>query len=310
MGDRTVSAWHAVTDSDAFRWFAKRGPGRPILRSRAFRRVDTVRRHTLASSAMRRSPDRFAQVRTFCFFVGHNKSGTSLLGGLLDAHRHIVLADEVDALRYVEAGFAREQIFHLLERGSRSEARKGRVTARRLQPYSYHVPGQWQGDTDVPHVVGDGRSGTSTRRLGARPDLCDRIRGLMPGVDVRLIQVIRNPFDPISLMMVRGNRSFARAIDHYFAACETLTRIRRAQGSAVIPVRYEVFVADPVSGLMSVCAFLGVDADRGYLDACASVVRPRPDRGRELVPWTRSLIDDVERRLARFDFLEGYTYAS
>jgi hypothetical protein len=305
-----VTAWHAVTDSEAFRWFAKRGPGRVVLRSRAFGRVDALRRHALASSAVRRTPDRFAQVRTFCFFVGHNKSGTSLLGGLLDAHHAIVLADELDALRYVEAGFARDHIFHLVERGSRNEARKGRVTARRLQPYSYRVPGQWQGDTQVPLVVGDSTSGASTRRLGARPDLTGRLRALMPGVDLRLIQVIRNPFDPISLMMVRGGRSFANAIDHYFAACEALAHIRRAEGPALLPVRYEAFVGDPLRGLSSVCAFLGIDADREYLDACASIVRPRPDRGRELVPWTRSWIDDVERRLARFDFLEGYAYGN
>jgi hypothetical protein len=305
-----VNAWHDVTDSEAFRWFAKRGPGRPILRSQAFRRVDTVRRRALASSAVRRAPDRFAQVRTFCVFVGHNKSGTSLLGGLLDAHRDIVLADEVDALRYVEAGFARDQILYLLDRGSRSEARKGRVTARRLQPYSYRVPGQWQGSTLVPLVVGDSTSGTSTRRLGAHPDLCGGLRSLMPGVDVRLIQVIRNPFDPISLMMVRGGRSFANSIDHYFAACETLARIRRTEGGAIFPVRYEAFVGDPIAGLTSVCAFLGVDADRAYLDACASIVRPEPDGGREMVRWTRPWIDDVERRLARFAFLEGYSYES
>jgi Sulfotransferase family len=130
----------------------------------------------------------------------------------------------------------------------------------------------------------------------------------MPGVDLRLIQVIRNPFDPISLMMVRGGRSFANAIDHYFAACEALARIRRAEGAALLPVRYEDFVGEPVGGLSSLCAFLGVDPDRDYVDACASIVRPQPDRGRELVPWTRSWIDDVERRLARFDFLEGYAY--
>jgi hypothetical protein len=301
-----MDAWHAVTDSDAFRWFAKQGPGRPMLRSRAFRRLDTARRHALASSAVRRAPDRFAEVRTFCVFVGHNKSGASLLGGLLDAHRDIVIADEVDALRYIEAGFSRDQVFHVLERGSRSEARKGRVTARRLQPYSYRVPGQWQGHTVVPLVVGDSTTGTSTRRLGAQPGLCERARRGMPGVDVRLIQVIRNPFDPISLMMVRGRRSFANAVDHYFAACETLARIRR--DGNLLPVRYEAFVGDPGAGLRSVCAFLGVDAGHEYIDACAAIVRPHPDRGRELVPWSRRWIDDVERRLAGFDFLEGYSY--
>ena len=303
-----MNVWHSVTDSDAFRWFVKRGPGRPIVRSRTFRRVDILRRHVLASSAIRRSPDRFAQTRTFCFFVGHNKSGTSLVGGLLDAHRDVLVADEVDALRYVEAGFARDQVFHQLERGSRSEARKGRVTARRLQPYSYRVPGQWQGRAPVPLVVGDSTSGRSTRRLGARPGLCAQLRTMMPGVDVRLIQVIRNPFDPISLMMVRGGRSFANAIDHYFTACETLTHIRDTERGALLPIRYEAFVGDPVAGLTSMCAFLEVDADRQYLDACASIVRPQPDRGRELVRWTRPWIDAVERRLAGFDFLDGYSY--
>jgi Sulfotransferase family len=303
-----VNTWHAVTDSDAFRRFTRRGPGHAILRSRAFGRVDTLRRQALALSAVRRAPGRFAHVRTFCFFVGHNKSGTSLLGGLLDAHHAIVLADELDVLRYVDAGFTREQIFHVVERGSRSEARKGRVTARRLQPYSYRVPGQWQGDTLVPLAVGDSTSGASTRRLGARPDLTGRIRALMPGVDLRLIHVIRNPFDPISLMMVRSGRSFTNAIEHYFAACEALANIRRSEGAALLPIRYEDFVREPRAGLSLLCAFLGVDPDRDYVDACASIVRPQPDRGRELVPWTRSLIDDVERRLARFDFLQGYVY--
>jgi Sulfotransferase family len=305
-----MSAWHAVTDSDAFRWFAKRGPGRPVFRSRAFRRIDLARNYARSSYAVRRGASRFASVRTFCFFVGHNKSGTSLLGGLLDAHQRIVLADEADALRYVEAGFGHDQIFYLLDRASAAEARKGRVTARRLQPYSYWVPGQWQGRAVSPIVCGDSTSGTSTRRLGTNPGLLDRLGEVVPQVDVRLIQVIRNPFDPISVMMVRGGRSFSDAIDRYFTACETLTALRRRLSpDALLPVRYEDIVADPEGGLASVCRFLGVDTDGGYLAACASIVRRRPDRSRDMVRWTRPWIDTVERRSAAVDFLEGYSYA-
>lgn len=306
-----MNAWHTLTDSDAFRWFAKRGPGRRFFRSRAFERLNLARNAALMSSAARRDPEAFRHVSTFCFFVGHNKSGTSMLGGLLDAHPEVILADEVDALKYVEAGFTRDQIFHLLFKGSRSEARKGRVTARRLTPYSYAVEGQWQGRVTTPRVVGDSKSGTSTRRLAASPELLDRLPRVMSGVDVKLIQVIRNPFDPISVMMVRGNRSFRNAIDHYFGACDALIEIRRRVDAAcLLPVRHETFVADPRAGLAELCRFVGVDADPSYLRACSQIIRREPDRSRDMVAWTRPWIDEVEQRSATVDFLEGYSYAS
>jgi hypothetical protein len=289
----------------------KQGPGRRIVRSRTFSRLNVARNRALSASAVRRDPDRFHGVRTFCFFVGHNKSGTSMVGALLDAHPNVVLADEVDALQYVQAGFRRDQIFHLLLKGSRTEARKGRVTARRLEPYSYWVPGQWQGRYSTPLVVGDSTSGTSTRRLGANSDLLDRLPRVMSGVDVKVVQVIRNPFDPISVMMVRGRRSMENSIGHYFAACETLVGLGRALGpESLLPVRHEAFVAEPEAELARVCRFVGVEPDPQYLRACASIIRRRPDRSRDMVAWTGPWIDLVDERIARFDFLRGYSYGN
>jgi hypothetical protein len=306
-----MSVWHAVTDSASFRRLVKQGPGRRIVRSRTFGRLNVARNHALSASAVRRDPHRFRDVRTFCFFIGHNKSGTSMVGALLDAHPNVILADEVDALQYVQAGLARDQIFHLLLKGSRTEARKGRVTARRLEPYSYWVPGQWQGRYTTPLVVGDSTSGTSTRRLGASAGLLDRLPLVMSGVDVKVVQVIRNPFDPISVMMVRGRRSMENSIDHYFAACETLVRLRRALGTeALLPVRHEAFVGEPEAELARVCRFVGVEPDPQYLRACASIIRRRPDRSRDMVTWTEPWIDVVEERIGRFDFLRGYSYGN
>ena len=304
-----MSTWHTIVDSDSFRRFAKRGPGRRFFRSATFRSLNVRRNQFVAARAARSDPELFADVRTFCFFVGHNKSGTSLLGGLLDAHRQIVLADEADVLQYVDAGLDREEIFHVLLRGSRTEARKGRVTARRLEPYSYAVPGQWQGGTERPRVVGDSTSGSSTRRLGDDPALLDRLAALTREVDVKMIQVIRNPFDPISVMMVRGNRTFDNSIEHFFSACNTLVDLRRhIDRGGLFPVRYEDVVADPSGVLRNVCAFVGVDPDPEYIDACTGIIRPRPDRSRDMVEWTPEWIDHVERRMVDFDFLDGYSY--
>lgn len=305
-----MSVWYTATDSRTFRRVTSRGPGRAVMRSRAFRRANVELNRVRASIAIRKAPEAFRTVRTFCLFVGHNKSGTSMLGGLLDAHPHVVCSDEVDALRYVEAGFTRDQLFHLIVRGSRAELRKGRVTARRLEPYSYLVPGQLQGRTDRPNVIGDGTCGTTTRRLAERPELLDELRLLAPGVDVKLLQVIRNPFDPISVMMVRGHRTFENAIDHYFSACRALVDIRtRIADDRILEVHHERFVTHTDRELVRVCGFLGIDAPESYVDACATIIRQSPDRSRELVEWTPYWIGRVERELARFDFLDGYSYA-
>ena len=47
----------------------------------------------------------FVDVQTYCLFIGHGRSGHSILGALLDAHPNIILPDEVDVLKYLQAGF-------------------------------------------------------------------------------------------------------------------------------------------------------------------------------------------------------------
>jgi hypothetical protein len=303
-----MSAWHAVVDSEQFRWFTDRGPGRPLVRSRAFQRAMLERNRLIGSRAQRAEPHLFESVHTFCFFVGHNKSGTSLMGGMLDAHPRVVCADEADALQYVRAGFDRDVMYHVLLRSSRTELRKGRVTARRLEPYSYLVPGQSQGSTTEPLVVGDSTSGTSTRRLATQPELFDRLNEL--GTHVRLIQVVRNPFDPITAMMLRSGRTRENATEHYFTACDALQGIRARMGSDLLEVRYEDVVAAPTAMLERTCAFLQVPADPDHLTACAAVIRDQPDRTRDRIPWSARDIAAIEARIPQYEFLDGYTYAN
>ncbi|MGZ4149492.1 MAG: sulfotransferase [Actinomycetota bacterium] len=304
-----MSGWHTISDSNAYRWVVKRGPTAALFRSGAFARLNRARTHALAKAAVRAHPGRYAETRTFCFFVGHVKCGTSLLGAMLDAHPNVILADEVDALGLLDAGFRRDEVFHLLRKGAEDEARKGRVTARRLGGYALAVPGASQGRAEVPLAIGDGRAGPTTKLLAADPSLLNRLPAMVPGVDVRVFMVLRNPFDPIALTMIRGKRTFEDAVAHFFATCETLVAI----GAQLPPemlhrVRYEDVVADPAAELAAACAFLGVEASSDYLAACASIVHPSPDRDRERIEWTPEMIRTVEAGIVRFDFLSPYSF--
>jgi len=304
----------SLVNSGPWRRFTRQGLGRAMTRSDTYRRLLLRKSYATSYIATLRQPEAFQDARTLCLFLGHNKSGTSLLGSLLDAHPDAVVADDMDVLRFVEAGFSQKQICHVLANGARRDFLKGRVTARRVQAYSFLVPGQWQGRYRRAQVVGDSTSGSTTRRLAQDPALLDRVRQVasqaaMGEGAARFLLVVRNPFDPISYIMVRGRRSFANAIDHYFTNCAAVAALRRRIAAEdVLTVHYEAVVASPAAQLARVCGFLGLEAGEAYLAACRSVVHPSPERSRERVVWEPRWRREVEERMRAYDFLQGYSF--
>jgi sulfotransferase family protein len=307
----TLKPRSAPLGSESWRRLTKRGIASGFFRSDLFRSILTTKNYASSYYEARMHPDAFKTVQAYCVFIGHMKSGGSMIGSLLDAHPNAILADEVDALRYVRAGFTRDQIFHVLVRASRKELLKGRVTARRLTPYSWFVPSQWQGRYTTLRVIGDSTTGSSTQQLGEYPRLLERLAQVMKGVELKFIHVIRNPFDPMSVMMVRGKRSFEMAFAHYFRSCAMLLDLRRSlDASNLISVKYEDFVSHPVEMQTSICTYLGLEAPADYLAACSSILHETPEQSRRLVAWEPRWVDMVEEKIPQFDFLAGYSFGN
>jgi hypothetical protein len=309
MTGRVERHWVQLIDSGRWRRALGSSTVSRVRSTSAYRSLDLTRRSMATRLADRRAPGRFSQVEVLCVFIGHVKSGGSLLGSMLDAHPEALVSDEVDLLRYLEAGFGREQLCHLVEKGSRREAMKGRVTARRLDPYSLAVPGSSQGRATCVRVLGDVRAGPTTRRLGEHPDLLDRLERTMAPTQVRFVHVVRDPFDPISAMVRRGQRTFSNAIADYTAQCERLLHLRGViPAERLLTVRYESFTRDPVGGLTEVCGFLGLEPHASYLAACAAVVQGDRAGERTSVDWSEESIGSVEALIETVPFLSGYAW--
>ncbi len=301
--------WVSWINSGGWRQFAKSGPGSMLLGSDAYAKLAMSRRYASTWYRSRQEPELFQDVQTFCVFIGHTKSGSSLVGSLLDAHENIIMADEADALKYVLHHFSKQQIYHILLKASKREAMKGRVTARRLTPYSLQVADQWQGRYTKLKVIGDSKAGITTQRFGRDLGLIEGLQEVMPGVNVKFVHVIRNPFDPISLMMVRGKRTAENAMDRYFANCEILTQLhKKVNPSDIFMIRYEDFVGRPKHYLTNLCSFLGVPHEAAYVDACVRILHPSPERSRDIIPWETDWIKQVQERIAQYAFLDGYTF--
>jgi hypothetical protein len=250
------------------------------------------------------------RVRTYCLFIGHARSGHSIVGALLDAHPEMLISDELDALEYLAAGFSRRQLLYLSLAVSRHQAqRQRRKTGRGGAVYSYFVPGQWQGRYQRLRVVGDSRAGWTTRRLSEKPALLSRLERRMGGMQLRFIHVLRNPYDNIATLMIRDQRSFETAFARYFENCEAIAPLSSRIGTdRILRLRHEEVIHHPREALTRACAFLGVSPDAAYLEACSAILYGSPSRSREHVSWSDTEIERVRERIDQFPFLSGYAF--
>jgi len=238
-------------------------------------------------------------------FVGYPRSGHSLVGSLLDAHPDAVIAHELDALRYVRAGFSRDQVFALILDKDREFSRQGRQAK---VDYTYVVPGQWQGRYRELVVIGDKKGGHSTAALAGHPPLLDRLRSRV-GVPLRLVHVTRNPYDNIATIFTRSPKAdLGAAVEHYLSLRRGMEGIRRrlAPGE-LLDLRYESLLEDPAPQLERLCAFAGLEVPPDYTSACAAVLRP-PRPTRHQAPWTSDLRRRVDREVAAGADLSGYAF--
>lgn len=237
----------------------------------------------------------------FCLFVGYPRSGHSLVGALLDGHPNAMIAHELQTLRYVRAGIGRNGLFHLLAESSRrSRTHGGRA--------EYEVPGQWQGRAEELRVIGDKAAWGTTLALRRSPDLLDRLQRLVRA-ELKVLHVVRNPFDVITRMAEREEVPLGRAIDHFFELADTQERVRAGLGAnAWLDLSHEALIEDPHAALAAACDFLGLPGEEEYLDACAELVFSAPRRSRDEAAWTGEQIARVLGRARAFRTLARYTF--
>jgi hypothetical protein len=307
MSNRIEQRWVSIVNSPGYRRLLSSPAGSTILGSGVVQGSKLLRRRLVSSVVATRDRQLLAGVKTCFLFIGHTKSGGSLLGSMLDAHQRIACSDELDILDHLERGFGRDQIMALIIRNSRREALKGRMTARRLEAYALEVPGQWQGRFAALEAVGDARAGRSTRRLAADPGLLQRLRTEVEPSNLKLIHVIRHPMDPIGAMVARSGRAVEAAIDDYSEQCRRLMDIRsRLTQGELMEVHYEDVIRDPDVILTDISRHLEVEPDAAHIEACRVLLDPEPRLDRTRITWAPDHLRRLESGVRNVEFLTRY----
>lgn len=277
----------------------------PIRYNTAFRPWVLNLLHRVAKWQGRRHRRDFDQVQRFVSFVGSARSGSTLVGALLDAHPEIVIAHEANAFGCIDAGFDRTSLFWFLLRNSRCFAKSG----AEWTGYGYAVPDQWQGRTHYPRVIGDKKAGVATRQVSVDPRLLDRLVETVE-VPVSLIHTVRNPFDALATRCRKLPQiSLADHADRYFDRCQGVQNLKdRVDAPEMLDVHHEALVSDPERELRRMLDFIGLEGSDDYIAAAKAIVNDKPNRSRHSFPWTPEQIRQIESRMQQYSFLRVYSF--
>ncbi|MGD8375380.1 MAG: hypothetical protein PVF68_04500 [Acidobacteriota bacterium] len=254
----------------------------------------------------------FADVRTYCQFLGYPRTGHTLICALLTAHPDVVISNELGALGLIRHGFRRGQVYSLILERDRRFVRDG----CRFQGYDYRVPGGAQGRFRRLQVIGDKDGARDATRLRRHPELLGRLLGTV-GIPVRVLHVVRNPYDILTTgIRRREERGEATSLEEAMGwGVQSMEMVERVMGSlpegSVHTIRLEDLTAEPVPILEGICRHIGVPAGPDYLERCSRLVFPRPRKTRDSGVWTADRVDRVKTEMIdRFGFLAGYSFRS
>ncbi len=244
--------------------------------------------------------DDFQSLEGFLLVLGNARSGSTLLGALLDAHPEAVMGNET--LSSQEFWRERDRRSILEEIAANSD--RHRNSGKEWEGYQYGIRGSDR--KSVVRLAGDKIWNPATLLLHGDHALWPRLEETL-GVPVRALHVLRDPFDVVATMSLRSGASLGDRIRWYFMHCEAVMALsERLDESTLRTVRLEELIARPGEEMTALCGWLGLDAGEDYLNACRERVFARPRRTRSDVSWEAEEIRMMVERAGDYSFLHPY----
>ena len=273
-----------------------------------------------------------ANVQELVFTVGFNRSGSSLIGDLLDGHPNIVIANEAGVIRkYIQGKItSRESLLALIIKNSMNKARKNFIAGQNCY--------------DSATVIGDKHSPNNTLALMEEGfNTLEKLNKLVK-LPIKFLFTVRNPYDMISSMIIKvydcsinEAESFEKAIS-YFTKCskKNLELIKQVPSDKIFMIRHEDLVASPEKMLRDICDFLDVSQIPGhpsgrvaasskkmlkaicdfgsgaqasdYLSDCVKAIYKMPNKSRDSLDWDAEHKTQVDALIEKYEFFNGYNW--
>ncbi len=260
--------------------------------------------------------NKYKNIQSFCLFIGYPRSGHSLIASLLDAHPNMVIGMEWGVLSFIKQFYKQKQIFYSLWKHSVFYKTKKNNT---WTGYSYKVPNSWQGRFKDLKVIGDKKGGRASMLLFKNPELLPKLEKTVK-LKLKIIHVIRNPFDVITTMTFRRHErlnlrmppepvDLLPYINTFFTRADVVLELLQQNRYEIYSLYNEQFISNPKEELKHLFDFLNVHPENEYLDNCCSIVYKEPHQSRNNAVWNNDLISFVEEKIRHYPFLKHYRFS-
>ena len=219
-----------------------------------------------------------SHVRTYVAFLSCSCSGHSLVSSLLDAHKNAVFSREIKAVRLlIESGDKMGVLVRIMRR-SETYTKQGRF--HKGSNTSHLVPNQHNGVSERVEVIGDKHGGGTTGVLKVGRNI--QVLKDVVGVPVRFIYLDRNPLDHIGAIYKGWGKTLTKrgwesisdgSVSIYLRVMNGIIKCLEAlDKNEVIRIKYERLVENPTRVLTQLVEELGLNAERGYIKDCSSII--------------------------------------
>lgn len=192
-------------------------------------------------------------------------------------------------------------------------------------------------------VIGDKRGGGLSNLLKEHdPNILKKLTP--PKCALRLLHVIRNPFDIIATMSIRNvveriappmashmptpmalklihakhgedkirvlcHRSLEERIEYFFSLVDSVQAVKQSKIAPVLDIHYHEFLQHPEKLLRNMLEFLGLEGDHDYYTGATANLKPA-HKSRHLYPdlFSKAQIETVTGRLQNYAWLSQYRY--
>lgn len=258
----------------------------------------------------------FNNLKYFCLFIGHPRNGSSILGGLLDAHKNIIISHEYDVLNHLNKN--KIELFDEIVKNSQQVVKKGRKQAG----YNNVVEDLWQGRFEKLTVIGDKKADWTALTILNNPNKIKNLEDLVE-VPIKFIHTIRNPYDNIATILKRKERNKSYSllsgkekymekgvVGFYFNYILEGVKIARSStpDENWFELHHDDLISHPKKTLSKLIQFLDEEVDDEYLNKCAKKVFLSPKITRNRINWNEKSLNIIKNKMKNFDFLKRYTF--
>jgi len=255
----------------------------------------------------RYSNDYFNEITNTILFCGYPRSGSTLVGSILDSHENIVISHELDLISFLEKGYNKNEIYNLIINNSKVFYRVG----REWSGYSYKFENLCQGRFKDLKIIGDKKAATTTIKLYKNRELFKKLKKDFS--NIKFIHVVRNPFDIISRMILKSSKKSKNLFDLVISEFNLLVNgvifIRNnVEKENFITIYHEDIISSPKKEIEKLISLLKVKSDKRILEYAKPIIFMRPRKTRLKLNWTNNYIDKVNKIINRVDFLQRYNF--